>query len=459
MIELKNIRSVYLIGIGGIGMSSLARYFHQQGARVSGYDRAPSPLTKQLKSEGIMIHYDVVPAQISLIPDLVIYTPAIPSDNELLTFFLNKHLPVFKRSEVLQRIVRDMFCITVAGTHGKTTISTLIAHILRQSGFGCNAFLGGVSVNYNTNYWKNKNQVAVVEADEYDRSFLKLDPDIAVLTAMDADHLDVYGTEKSMQDAYMLYTQQIKENGTLIYKNGLSRSTEMGGSEKISYSLTNNDADSFAKNISIKEGGYTFDIHNKDWSLTNVFLQTGGIHNVENSVAAATAAIKAGIDPDSVKTAISTFKGVKRRFEYIIHKEDQIYIDDYAHHPEELNMLLTSVKQIFPDKQCTILFQPHLFSRTRDMATDFARALNKADIILLLPVYPAREQPIPGVTSQIIADEMKNENVLLVNKNEALAYLEKNHSPLLITAGAGDIDRMTGEIKEIVGKPKMSGLS
>lgn len=449
MSGLNNIKVVYLVGIGGIGMSALARYFHEKGLRVAGYDRSATALTRQLESEGISVSYQSEAAGVSILPDLVVYTPAISMDHELLHFFSQHDIPLLKRSEALQLVIKEMFCITVAGTHGKTTISTLIAHILRESGYGCNAFLGGISVNYNTNYWSSDNPVAVIEADEYDRSFLRLDPDVAVLTAMDADHLDIYGTKGAMQDAYIQYTRQIKSHGILIYKYGLERSMELGGKIKTTYSLDDSKADCYTENLSVHQGTYHFDIKHTDWTIKNIVFPIGGIHNVENAVAASAAAMTRGIDPAKIRSALQSFRGVKRRFEYIVHSEEQIYIDDYAHHPQELNMLITSARSLFPGKAITILFQPHLYSRTRDLADDFARVLDQADQVLLLPIYPAREQPIEGVTSRIIADRMKNKHVLVLSKEEAMAHLGQKISPLVITAGAGDIDRMVEQIKKL----------
>lgn len=448
MITVKDIQKVYFIGIGGIGMSALARYFHQAGVKVSGYDRTSSALTKQLEEEGINIHYKENIQLIDRDADVVVYTPAISKNNSELEYYNHQQYPVLKRSEVLQMIVKDMYCITVAGTHGKTTISSCIAHILRESGYGCNAFLGGITVNYETNYWSNKRAVAVIEADEYDRSFLRLQPDMAVLTAMDADHLDIYGTVSALQDAFIQYTLQIKPGGYLIYKQGLKRNEEMGGENKITYSLKNNSANTYADNITVSEGGYEFDVMAADWRMSKAFIQIGGRHNVENAVAAVAVAHQLGISSDKIKTALSTFKGVKRRFEYVIKTGKQIFIDDYAHHPEELNTLISSAVELFPDKKCTIVFQPHLYSRTRDLASGFAEALNLADEIILLPVYPAREEPIKGVESKLIADQMDKNKAHLFTKKEALTWVKESKPELLITAGAGDIAEMVEPIKD-----------
>ncbi|MGH2642619.1 MAG: UDP-N-acetylmuramate--L-alanine ligase [Chitinophagaceae bacterium] len=450
MINLQNIRSVYLIGIGGIGMSALARYFKEKGAVVSGYDKTVSSLTQQLSLEGISIHYVEDLQQTDLNPDLVIYTPAIPEDHKELVYYLEKQIPVYKRSEVLGAIVKNMFCIAVAGTHGKTTTSTLIAHILRESGYGCNTFLGGISVNYYTNYWSSNNNVGVIEADEYDRSFLQLEPDIAILTAMDPDHLDIYGTEEAMREAYILFTKQIKVTGKLIYKYGLKRYEEMGGEDHLAYSLENRKADSYAQNIYEYEGGYQFDIVNKENTIANVQLNIGGRHNIENAVAATAVAGMLGIPVVNIKQGISSFKGVKRRFEYIIKNELNVYIDDYAHHPEELKALIHSAMSLFKERKCTIIFQPHLFSRTKDLADQFAQALDLANEIILLPVYPAREKPIPGVSSRLIADKMKNSRVSILSREETLTQIKEHKPGLLLTAGAGDIDKLVDPIKNIL---------
>lgn len=449
MINLQNIRSVYFIGIGGIGMSALARYFKEKGAEVGGYDRTSSALTQQLSEEGISVHYTEDVQQINFHPDIVIYTPAIPKDHKEWIYFLEKKIPVYKRSEVLGAIAKNMFCIAIAGTHGKTTTSTLIAHILRESGYGCNAFLGGISVNYHTNYWSSNNNIVVIEADEYDRSFLQLAPDIAVLTAMDPDHLDIYGTTESMIGAYMLFTKQIKEKGKLIYKYGL-KSDNMGGENHFTYSLQHEEADSYAENICEYDGGYHFDIIDKKETIENVHLSIGGMHNIENSVAAAAVTGLLGIPAIKIKQGISSFKGVKRRFEYIIKNEHHIYIDDYAHHPEELRALIHSAKNLFPEKKCTIIFQPHLFSRTKDLCDQFAEALDFSDEVILLPIYPAREKPVPGVNSSLIADKMKNNHAILLNKEETLERIKNDKPELLLTAGAGDVDRMVDIIKNIL---------
>lgn len=447
MRQLDDIRRIDFLGIGGIGMSALARYFQEKGVLVSGYDRTPSPLTRTLEAEGIVVRYEATPVKD---PDLVVYTPAIPASLPLMKVYQTAAVPMLKRSQVLGLITREMYCITVGGTHGKTTVSAFIAHILRESGYGCNAFLGGILVNYGTNFWSSSRPTAVVEADEYDRSFLELSPDVAVVTAMDPDHLDIYGTESAMQDAYVSYTNLIRPGGTLVYKYQLPRVAEMGGSRKISYSLSAPAANCHATDIRIVEGAYHFGIATPEGPLTDLSLTIGGLHNIENAVAASTVARGLGIPDEAIRAAVGSFRGTKRRFEYIIRNDRNVYIDDYAHHPEELRALLASARDLFPDRPCTIIFQPHLFSRTRDLAEAFAGVLDAADEIILLPVYPAREAPIPGVDSGLIAARMKHPGVRLLTPEETLERIARLRPALLITAGAGDIDRMVDELGQIL---------
>ena len=431
-------------------MSALARYFKSQGKNVSGYDKTESDLTKELEEEGILVHYE---ENIDLVPKdagMVVYTPAVPADHKELVFYQKNNYPVLKRSEVLGLITASSFNICVAGTHGKTTISTMIAHILRHSGYGCNAFLGGISVNYETNFWSNENNVCVVEADEYDRSFLRLNPNVAVITAMDADHLDIYGTEEAMQDAFIEFSGKVKNDGLLLGKFGLNRSKDFQSKHRQTYSLQNEEADVYGAAIRLRHGSYEFDVMMKDFMLDNVQLNVGGMHNVENSIAAIGVANYLGISSDKIKNAVADFKGVKRRFEYIIKTNDRIFIDDYAHHPEELKALITGAKALFADKKCTIVFQPHLYTRTRDLVDEFAAVLDLADETILLQIYPAREQPIKGVSSQMILDKMKSDNKKLMNKEELLTWIQKTKPAFLITAGAGDIDREVQALKQIL---------
>lgn len=430
-------------------MSAIARFFNEKGVQVSGYDRTSTALTKQLEAEGMQIHYTDDINLIDKAATLVVYTPAIPATHTELQWLRDNGYEVVKRSDVLQEITRSLFAITVAGTHGKTTVSTMIAHLLTDSGYGCNAFLGGISVNYNKNFWSSEKAVAVIEADEYDRSFLKLSPDIAVLTAMDADHLDIYGTPEAMEDAFIQYTHNIKPNGTLIAKFGLHRNKELNATNKLLYSLQNDAANAYAANIRMINGGYEFDVMQQDWMIDDVVMHIGGMHNVENAVAAITVAQLLGIDAARIRAAIASFKGIKRRFEYAVKTDQQVYIDDYAHHPEELRALITSAKALFPGKKCTVIFQPHLFTRTRDLADGFAESLSLADEVILLPIYPARELPIAGVSSEMIADKI-TVPVKILSKEDVMEYLGKHDVPLLITAGAGDIDQLKEPVAHLL---------
>jgi UDP-N-acetylmuramate--alanine ligase len=449
-VNIESINKVYFIGIGGIGMSALARFFRERGARVKGYDRTETELTRQLAREGMDIHYTDDIALLDKEAELVVYTPAIPQDHAELNWYRAQGYPVFKRSDVLQWITESMFAITVAGTHGKTTISTMIAHILHDTGYGCNAFLGGISTNYDKNYWGSTNKVAVIEADEYDRSFLKLKPDIAVLTAMDADHLDIYGTLESMEEAFIQYTRNIKADGSLWAKHGLKHGQRLQAKNKFSYSLQNDGANAYATHIQLHDGGYIFDIIGEGWMLQQVHLNIGGMHNVENCVVAVAVAKQLEIEDQLIKNAVASFKGVKRRFEYIIKNDNTIYIDDYAHHPEELAALIKSAKTLFPKKRCVVAFQPHLFSRTKDFAEGFANSLDMADEVLLLDIYPAREKPMEGVTINTIAERMGNPNHTVLSKEGLVAYAKTAPLELLITAGAGDIDKLVEPIKEAI---------
>ena len=440
---------LYFIGIGGIGMSAIARYFNIQGVKVSGYDKTPTLLTKQLELEGIEIHYE---ENLSLIPkevDLVVYTPAIPANHTELQFYQANNYKVVKRSDVLKIITESSFNICVAGTHGKTTVSTMIAHILRHSGFGCNAFLGGISANYQTNFWSDKNNVCVIEADEYDRSFLKLSPDVAVITAMDPDHLDIYGTAEEFENAFIQFSQKVKPGGLIVTKYGLSRSSEFNVANHLSYSFENENADVYAGEIRVEDGSYVFDVIGKDWMLTNVVLHMGGLHNIENIVAAIAAAKYVNIDGEKIKEAVAEFRGVKRRFEYILKDEEHVLIDDYAHHPEELRALISGVKSLFKQR-LVIVFQPHLFSRTKDQADGFAEALDMCDEVILLPVYPARELPMEGVNSQLIVEKMTIPDKRVLSKEGVKNWVKETQPPLLVMAGAGDIDVLIQEVRELL---------
>ncbi len=448
MIELKDIQNIYFIGAGGIGMSAIERYFISRGVVVNGYDKTENAFTKQLVSEGINIHYEDNIELLDKSAQLVVYTPAVPKDHKELNWYKNNGYDVVKRSDVLQIITASSFNICVAGTHGKTTISSMIGHVLRHTGFGCNAFLGGIAVNYESNFWASEtdNNVCVVEADEFDRSFLKLSPDIAVVTSMDADHLDIYGTAEAIEEAFIQFAERTKENGLLIRKDSLNKLEKAKVSTQITYSLMHTTANVFATNIKTKDGSYFFDANINGSLIENINLNIGGLHNLENCLVTIAVAKKLNIEDEKIKAAVAAFKGVKRRFEYVVKTENHVLVDDYAHHPEELNALISGIRSVFPERKLTLVFQPHLFSRTKDLADGFAAALDKADDIKLLPIYPARELPMEGVTSQLILDKMENGNKAIVEKEDLIKWVENNKPELLVMAGAGDIDAMVGKV-------------
>jgi UDP-N-acetylmuramate--alanine ligase len=448
MRELDTIRHIYFIGIGGIGMSALARYFHALGVTVSGYDRTATPLTRALEDAGMQVSYTDSPDTIPGAVDTVVYTPAIPADNLIRKYFEHSGLTLMKRSDILQVVSAGSFNICIAGTHGKTTISTMTAHVLRHSGFGCNAFLGGISANYGTNFWSDPRNVCVIEADEYDRSFLKLSPDIASVSAMDADHLDIYGTAAAMEQAFIEFTGKIKPGGLLLYRAGLPRAAELQGARRWSYDAHGAAADIRATNVVLTDGAYQYDVEGPGWTIREMLLQMGGRHNVENSLVAIGVAKALGISDERIRAAVADFKGVKRRFQYILKTAGLVFVDDYAHHPEELRALIGGARELFPGMRCTVVFQPHLFTRTRDFADGFAESLDMADEVLLMPIYPARELPIPGVDSAMIAARMQKKPRLLDRREAVLDALKDYREGLLITAGAGDIDAMVEPIEQ-----------
>ena len=445
--ELQNIKRVYLIGIGGIGMSGLARYFTHLGCIVCGYDKTSTDLTDQLHNEGIQVifddHSDWIPLSFQTPNEctLIIYTPAIPRDSEILNFFKNNGFELFKRSQVLGLISQSMFTIAVAGTHGKTTTSCLVAHILKDSGKDCSAFLGGIASNYNSNVLYGNNNIVVVEADEFDRSFLTLHPDIAIITSMDADHLDIYGSHDQLTESFRQFASQLKENGILIYHEDLPLTTN-----GITYSA-HGPADVKAINIRVEHGDFYFDFKNSVNAILNIKLGIAGIHNIENATAAIEVALKLDIEPALIKKALESFRGVKRRFEYIVKTDQHIYIDDYAHHPEELRAAISSIKRLYPDKKLTTIFQPHLYTRTRDFADGFAEVLDMSDELIMLDIYPARELPIEGVNSDMILSRMQMLNKRKCGKQEAVDLVRIEKPELLLTVGAGDIDQLVGPLK------------
>ena len=454
MLKFTDIKQVYFLGIGGIGMSALARYFSSHDIAVSGYDRTPTPLTLQLENEGIAIHYTddpaLLPAKMYISNSLIVYTPAVPSDHQELNALIDRGFNIHKRAEVLGIICNSRRTIAVAGTHGKTTVSTMTAHMLKTSEVGCSAFLGGISKNYQTNLLLDStgSDWIVAEADEFDRSFLQLKPELAVITSMDADHLDIYGSHEKVIESFRLFASQIKEDGALVLKKGLPVGFEPDAKYRsYTYSITE-PADFCAENIELKNGYYQFDLKTPVTRIEKLVLNYPGLLNVENSVAASALAILSGVTPESIYKALATYSGVNRRFDVHLKNENFVLIDDYAHHPEELRATIQSVRNIYPDRTLTGIFQPHLFSRTKDFADEFARSLDLLDEIVLLEIYPARELPIEGVTSEIIFRKIKNTNKKLCSKAE-LPGIAKTFKPgVVIMMGAGDIDTMVESVKE-----------
>lgn len=459
--ENKNIDNVYFLGIGGIGMSALARYYKSHGLQVAGYDRVATPLTTRLMDEGIEIHFV---DSIELVPDeflnnkkrtLVVYTPAVPADHTELNYFLSNGFQVVKRAEALGFLTSDKIALAIAGTHGKTTTTTLTAHLLKQSDLDCNAFLGGISINYDTNLLlAPKSKYVVVEADEFDRSFLQLNPTIAVITSVDADHLDIYETHDEIISTFNRFINQIKPDGSLIMKKGLP--LNCSGNKNIktyTYSL-NEEASFYAKNIHVENGFYHYDLVTPNGIIENLKTGTPGLLNVENSVAAAAMAILVGLDEKNIRKGLESFKGVKRRFEFHIRTPQLVYIDDYAHHPEEIKFCIRSIRELYPKAKLTGIFQPHLFSRTRDLADDFARALSSLDELILLDIYPAREEPIEGVTSELILDKvtLDVDEKIMCPDCELLEVLRDRDIEVLVTMGAGDIEKYVMPVKRFLQK-------
>ena len=443
--------NVYFIGIGGIGMSAIARYFKFKGLEVSGYDRTPSELTAELRKEGIDVHYDDDPSRIpaDVEQTLVIYTPAIPEDLGELQFVRTHGYKLVKRSRALGEITSGQTCLAVAGTHGKTTTSTLVAHILTEGGDGCSAFLGGISKNYGTNLLMSHTPTVVAEADEFDRSFLQLHPAIAAITAMDADHLDIYGTLENYQQAFREFASQV--SGTLILKYGCPISGGDTPARILTYHFDDPRADYRATNLRLSaDGHYTYDLVHPDGVLKDVRVGTLGWVNVENSIAAAAVCLNYGADPLKVRDAIGTYRGARRRLDEHINRPGLTYIDDYAHHPEELASAISSIRGIFPGRRITGIFQPHLYTRTRDFAPGFAAALSGLDKVILLDIYPAREEPIPGVTSEIIFKDVTAPEKALLKKEELMEYLQGEAVDVLVTFGAGNIDRYIEPITRLL---------
>ena len=447
---MMDFKYVYLIGIGGIGMSALARYFNNKGLQVSGYDRTPSSLTRKLEAEGIRIHYE---SDISKIPEnisetLVIYTPAIPENFEEMSYIKGQGYRYCKRSRALGELARGQECLAVSGTHGKTTTSTLLAHILTQSGEGCNAFLGGISKNYESNLLLSKSPVLVAEADEFDRSFLQLFPKLALITATDADHLDIYDNHQKVIEAFCAFASQVDSAGALVIKQGVEINLAKVDAKAYRYSY-NTPCDFYASDITPVEGGrFEFTINHPAGRIEHCTVGIPGWVNVENAVGASALALLHGVAPVRIREALATFKGVRRRFDIRVNEEGIAYVDDYAHHPAELAASISSIRNIFPDKKICGIFQPHLYTRTRDFADGFAESLSNLDILGLLPIYPAREEPIEGVSSEMIYSKVTIREKHLIEKEEITDFVRKHRDCCIVTLGAGDIDRFVEPIEE-----------
>lgn len=452
-VDLSHINHVFFLGIGGIGMSAIARYFKQIGLTVSGYDKTPTPLTDQLIQEGMIVRFDATVDALPPQVDLVVYTPAI-KEHPAFDFYKQKGVPIKKRAEVLGWIASEGKTVAVAGTHGKTTTSTLIAHIFHTAGLNFHAFLGGISKNYNTNYISNhpathtlNPDYSVVEADEYDKSFLHLHPYAALITSTDADHLDIYGKVDEMKLSFNAFAGQVSHS--LIQKVHLAIEPLYGNPESLfSYDVETN-ADYHATNLRVEKGHYLFDLTTPHGIIHDVSVGIPGRFNVENAIGAAAIADQCGIDHAFIKLALKTYQGVTRRFDFHIRREEFVYMDDYAHHPEELKACIRAVKEIYPTKKITGIFQPHLFSRTRDFADDFATSLDLLDEVILLDIYPAREHPIPGVDSQLILSKMKASAKMVCPREELLDVLKSRSLEVLLTLGAGDIDQFIHPITQL----------
>lgn len=451
MINNDNIKNIYFLGIGGIGMSALARYFKANGKTVKGYDKTPSPLTDRLVVEGIEICFEDTIESLDKNADLVVYTPAIPKDSKQFNWYVENKYEVRKRSFVLGKITEGTFCIAVAGSHGKTTVSSMIAHILNET-IGCTAFLGGIVNNFNSNYINSNNEIVVVEADEFDRSFMTLQPNISVITSVDTDHLDIYGSLENIIKEFREFARLLDKDGVLIEHLSTEELDLNTNVSTLSYALKNGQIE--VLNYHIKDGKYYFDIDFFFEEIKGFELALPGMHNMENALAAIAVAKSMDISNKDIIKALASFKGIYRRFEKRAETQQLVYIDDYAHHPNELKALLLSVKEMYPDRKITAIFQPHLFSRTKDLCAEFATQLDLADEVVLLPIYPARELPMEGVTSHLILEKVSTKNKQIVEKDKLIDFVQqsinKNEKQVILTIGAGDIDRLVNQITELI---------
>ena len=447
--DLSKINNLYFLGIGGIGMSALARYFNRQGKLIAGYDLTPTPLTALLEQEGMQIHYTEDISKIPEETDVVVYTPAIPAENKEFVYLQKSGLPMMKRARMLGELTQSHFTVAVAGTHGKTSISAMTAHIFNMAGKRITALVGGLMNNYRSNVILNlPADLLLVEADEFDRSFLEIQPDISVISSIDADHLDIYKDKQKLVQGFLDFARKLPEDGLLICNEKLKLFDDVPV-RKVSYGLEK-EADVRAENIRIEEGAFVFDLVFEKIRIDGIRMAVPGYHYVENALAAATVCLTKGVRPEDVKRGLESFKGVERRFDYRIRTTGLVFIDDYAHHPEEIRATIRAVRAVYPGKKITGVFQPHLYSRTRDLADDFARALETLDRVILLTIYPAREKPIKGVDSSLILDKINNPEKMLFSKEQLLKYLQREKPELLLTLGAGDIGIMVPEIEKIL---------
>ena len=447
MINFENIRKAYFIGIGGIGMSAIARYFNSRGIEVFGYDKTSTQLTEKLENEGIKIHYEDDVLQIPEGIDLVIYTPAVPRSHKELNYFIENDFPVLKRAAVLGIISQAKKVIGIAGTHGKTTTSTVTTHLLKVGNVDVSAFLGGIALNFESNFVSGDSDYVVAEADEFDRSFLQLHPSVAAIMSMDADHLDIYGNVEEMHKAFHQYVSQVQENGLVLYRKGLPLNPQVKSGVQVQ-TFGIEEGDYQAKNLRVEDGFFEFDLKSPIENIGNLKFTLPGNHNIENAIVAIATAQFLGVSADDIRKGLSNFKGIKRRFEFIIREKDKVLIDDYAHHPTELNAAINAARALYPNKKITGVFQPHLFSRTKDFAEDFAKSLNTLDEVVLLDIYPARELPIKNVTSQIILDKIENSNNKIVSKQELLKFYPNESSEVILILGAGDIDKLVELLRD-----------
>lgn len=450
MIDLNNIQRIYFLGIGGIGMSALARYFNLHGKIVSGYDKTPTTLTDALIQEGIEITFEDNLETLDKKADLIIFTPAIPKNHLQYNWYLQNNYTVLKRAQILGLAANTMYNISIGGSHGKTSTSSITAHILKTANKSVAAFLGGICINFNSNFIDG-NKYAVAEADEFDRSFLNLEPNIALITSVDTDHLDIYGNLEAIEHSFQQFCNKVRPNGILITHSAVTDRIINNNVKHLKYSLNDTTADFHAINLKISNGAYTFDVVHPNGIIPNITSFYGGKHNIENAIGAIAIAVNIDVSDDDIRNAIATFQGVKRRFETHVRNENHVYIDDYAHHPRELDATIAAAKELYPNKKLTVVFQPHLFSRTKDLCDEFAASLSKADELILLDIYPARELPIEGVTSQIILDKVTIPNKRIVSKQALLATLEQEKNiEVLLTVGAGDIDTKVSDIKNLL---------